>query len=407
MYDLAIIGGGIVGLSTAWNLLSEYPNVSILLLEKEASWANHQTSHNSGVIHSGIYYKPGSLKAKLAREGNLAMKRFGDKYGIAYENCGKVIVAANQEEIPLLDALFQRGLENGLEIRQIDRVELREIEPYVNGVAGIFVPSTGIVNYRAVCETLVSLLRQAGADLRLHTQVESARDTSDCVEIHTNRETLRAHFLISCAGLYSDRIAKSSGMKLDMKIVPFRGEYYELKPERRYLVKNLIYPVPNPNFPFLGVHFTRMIDGRVVVGPNAVLSLKREGYTRSEWDLRDMADIFGYGGFWRLASKYWKYGLDEMIRSYSKKAFLRSIQRLMPDIQLEDLIEAPAGVRAQALESDGNLVDDFYITSEKRMIHVCNAPSPAATASLLIGREIVKRVGEQFFSEYEQRVGSL
>jgi (S)-2-hydroxyglutarate dehydrogenase len=395
MYDFAIIGGGIVGLSTGMALSQRDPNARILVLEKEGSWATHQTGHNSGVIHSGIYYKPGSLKAKFAREGSRSMVEFCEEYGIEHEICGKVIVATNQEELPLLQNLYQRGLANGLKIYRINKEQLKEVEPHVNGLAAIRVPVAGIVNYKQVCETFASIIAKNGGDLRLGAKVNRFIETNDGVQIETDKGSFQARFLINCGGLHSDRVARSGGMETDMKIVPFRGEYYELKPEKRYLVKHLIYPVPNPAFPFLGVHYTRMIGGHVEAGPNAVLSLKREGYKKTDLNLRDFVEVMTYPGFWKLAAKYWKEGMEEMVRSFSKAAFVRSLQQLIPEIQAEDLEPAPAGVRAQALKPDGSLVDDFHILSGKNSIHVCNAPSPAATASIQIGKAVVERVPER------------
>lgn len=395
MYDFAIIGGGIVGLSTGMALSQRDPNARILVLEKEDSWAKHQTGHNSGVIHSGIYYKPGSLKAKFAREGSRSMVEFCEEYRIEHEICGKVIVATNQEELPLLQNLYQRGLANGLKIYRINKEQLKEVEPHVNGLAAIRVPVAGIVNYKQVCETFATIIAKNGGDLRLGTKVNRFIETNDGVQIETDKGSFQARFLINCGGLHSDRVARSGGMETDMKIVPFRGEYYELKPEKRYLVKHLIYPVPNPAFPFLGVHYTRMIGGHVEAGPNAVLSLKREGYKKTDLNLRDFVEVMTYPGFWKLAAKYWKEGMEEMVRSFSKAAFVRSLQQLIPEIQPEDLEPAPAGVRAQALKPDGSLVDDFHILSGKNSIHVCNAPSPAATASIQIGKAVVERVPER------------
>lgn len=394
MYDFAIVGGGIVGLSTGMALSQRYPHAKILVLEKEQSWANHQTGHNSGVIHSGIYYAPGSYKAKFATEGSRSMVEFCREHGIEHEICGKVIVATKKEELPLMDNLFQRGLANGLAIAKIGAEELREIEPHVNGLAAIRVPMAGIVNYKQVCQTFAAMIAKQGGDLHLNTKVIRMLETEKGVEIITNQGTFTASFVINCAGLHSDRVAKNAGLKTDMKIVPFRGEYYELKPDKRYLVKHLIYPVPNPAFPFLGVHYTRMIGGHVEAGPNAVLSLKREGYYKSDFNLKDFAEVMTYPGFWKLASKYWKEGMEEMVRSFSKAAFVKSLQELIPEIQAEDLEPAPAGVRAQALKPDGGLVDDFHFIDGKKSIHVCNAPSPAATASIQIGRAVVQRIPE-------------
>jgi len=395
MYDFAIVGGGIVGLSTGMALSQRYPNAGILVLEKEDSWAKHQTGHNSGVIHSGIYYKPGSFKAKFAKAGSRSMVEFCQEHGIEHDICGKVITATKPEELPLLDNLYERGLANGLAITKIGAAELKEIEPHVNGLAAIRVPMAGIVNYKQVCETFAAIIDKNGGDLRLNTAVERVIETDRGVQIETNRGSFQARFFINCSGLHSDRVVKNSGLNTDMKIVPFRGEYYELIPEKRYLVKHLIYPVPNPAFPFLGVHFTRMIGGHVEAGPNAVLSLKREGYKKTDFDLRDFSEIMTYPGFWKLAGKYWKEGLEEMVRSFSKAAFVRSLQELIPEVQAEDLVPAAAGVRAQALKADGSLVDDFHFIAGKHSIHVCNAPSPAATASIEIGKVVAERVEEQ------------
>ncbi|RXT09109.1 L-2-hydroxyglutarate oxidase [Ammoniphilus sp. CFH 90114] len=394
MYDFAIVGGGIVGLSTGMALSKRYPKARILVLEKESQWAKHQTGHNSGVIHSGIYYKPGSFKAKFARAGSNSMVEFCKEYGIEHEICGKVIVATKPEEVPLMDNLFQRGLDNGLDISKIGKEELKEREPHVNGLGAILVPMAGIVNYKQVCETFADIIQKNGGDLRLNTTVQKIHETKGEVVIETSAGTFRSKFLISCAGLHSDRVTRSAGVDTDLKIVPFRGEYYQLKHDKRHLVKHLIYPVPNPAFPFLGVHYTRMVGGHVEAGPNAVLSFKREGYTKTDIDIKDLMEVMTYPGFWKLASKYWKEGAGEMIRSFSKQAFVRSLQELIPEIQADDLETAPAGVRAQALKSDGTLVDDFHILTGKSSIHVCNAPSPAATASIEIGKYITEQIPE-------------
>ncbi|MBI1881231.1 MAG: L-2-hydroxyglutarate oxidase [Chloroflexi bacterium] len=397
MYDFAIIGGGIVGLSTGMALGQRYPDARILVLEKEKDWAFHQTGHNSGVIHSGIYYKPRSLKAKLGREGNRSMVEFCQQHGIKYEVCGKVIVATEPQELPLLENLYQRGLTNGLNVRKIGPEELKAIELHVNGRAGIQVPSTGIVNFKQVAETFARLIREQGGTLQLNTEVEKIIENGQDVVIESTNGTFQTRCLINCAGLHSDRVARLGQAKTNMKIVPFRGEYYDLKPEKRYLVKNLIYPVPNPNFPFLGVHFTRMIDGSVHAGPNAVLSFKREGYKKSDFDLRDFIEVMTYPAFWKLARQNWQEGAKEIIRSFSKAAFVRSMQQLIPEIQADDVIPGHAGVRAQALMDDGRLMDDFVIIPGHNSIHVCNAPSPAATASIEIGKAVAAQIPEQQF----------
>ena len=392
MYDFVIIGGGIVGLSTAMALGQTYPRGKIAVLEKESQWAFHQTGHNSGVIHSGIYYKPGGFKARFCREGNRSMVAFCQEHNIDYDICGKVIVAVEESELPLLENLYQRGLKNGLKVSKISAAEVKEIEPHVRCLAGLHVPSTGIVNYQQVSQKYADLIRLQGGDLYLNTKVVKIISTSNSNLLETTQGEFATRFVINCAGLYSDRVAKLGKVKPQAKIVPFRGEYYELKPEKRHLVKTLIYPVPNPEFPFLGVHFTRMIDGSVHAGPNAVLSFKREGYQKTDFELRDFAEVMTYPGFWRLAAKHADEGIQEIIRSFSKAAFVRSLQRLIPEVQAEDLLPTPAGVRAQALMNNGKLVDDFLILSNKNSVHVCNAPSPAATSSLEIGKAIVERI---------------
>ncbi|MEX2415361.1 MAG: L-2-hydroxyglutarate oxidase [Paenibacillaceae bacterium] len=392
MYDYLIIGGGIVGLSTGMALLNDNPNAKVLILEKDDSWAKQQTGHNSGVIHSGIYYKPGSFKAKFAREGNHSMVEFCQQHGIEYDICGKVIVATKEEELPLLEHLFKRGVDNELNITKISAEQLKEIEPHVNGLAAVQLPNVGIVNYKQVSEAFALIVQNKGGELLLNTKVGKISEFDNHVVVETNKGTFTTKFMINCAGLHSDRVLQNSGMQRDMKIIPFRGEYYEIKPEKRYLVKHLIYPVPNPSFPFLGVHFTRMIGGHVEAGPNAVLSFKREGYKKTDFSLRDFVDTMGYPGFWKLAGGYWKEGMAEMVRSFSKAAFVRSLQQLIPEIEGKDLTAADAGVRAQALKADGSLVDDFHLIYGKNSIHVCNAPSPAATASIQIGKSIVNYI---------------
>ncbi|NDI36893.1 L-2-hydroxyglutarate oxidase [Chengkuizengella sediminis] len=394
MDDITIIGGGIVGLSTAYALSERFPHARLRVIEKENQWAKHQTGNNSGVIHSGIYYTPGSLKARFAKTGSQQMKDFCARYDIDYDPCGKVIVATKETELSIMKNLYNRGLANGLDIIMIGPDQLKEEEPYVEGLQAIKVPQAGIVDYKQVCETLVLLLKNHGAEMLLNTEVKDILEHEQKVEVITNEKEFNTSYVVNCGGLHSDRLTKMTGLKPDLQIVPFRGEYYELIPEKHYLVKNLIYPVPNPDFPFLGVHFTRMMNGGVEAGPNAVLSLKREGYRKTDFDLRDFSEVMSFRGFWKLAAKYWQEGAKEMWRSYSKKAFVKSLQELIPSIQEGDLEPAPSGVRAQALQSNGKLVDDFYIVSGKRSIHVCNAPSPAATACFPIGREIAEKVPE-------------
>jgi L-2-hydroxyglutarate oxidase len=391
-FDYLVIGGGIVGLAVAWTLLEKKPGIRVALVEKEADWARHQTGRNSGVIHSGIYYQPESLKARLCREGNRRLLEFCALHGIRHEICGKLIVATSAAEIPGLHKLFERGVANGLAVRSLDASAVREIEPHVRCLQGVLVPSTGIVDFAGVCRTLAGLITAQGGELRLNTRVTGFHTGNSEATVETSAGALTARWVINCAGLHSDRIARLAGAKPDAQIVPFRGEYYQLKPERRNLVRNLVYPVPDPAFPFLGVHFTRMVDGSVHAGPNAVLSFKREGYDRTSFNLRDSLETLTYPGFWRLAARHAKSGLHEMYRSFSKLEFVRSLQRIVPEIQADDLVPAEAGVRAQALRSDGALVDDFMILSGPNAIHVCNAPSPAATASLEIGRTIVEQL---------------
>ena len=392
MFDVGVVGGGIVGLATAEALLRKRPGLRVAVLEKEASWAAHQTGNNSGVIHSGIYYKPGSFKAKFAKAGSHSIVAFCKRHGIEHDVCGKVIVATEDNELPQLDILYKRGLEHGLKVRRLSGDEVREFEPHVSAVGGIHVPSTGIVNYKQVCLKLAELVEGAGGELFLNTKVTGISHSSQGVVLATSRGSFECGYLVNCAGLHSDRVAKLEGTDPGAKIVPFRGEYYELVPEKRFLVKDLIYPVPNPDFPFLGVHFTRMIDGTVHAGPNAVLSFKREGYTKTDFDLRDLSEVMRYGGFWKLALKNMDEGIKEMVRSFSKGAFVKSLQKLIPEVQAEDVVPTHAGVRAQALKPDGALVDDFLIVEGQNALHVCNAPSPAATSSLEIGAYVAAKV---------------
>ncbi|WP_017726304.1 L-2-hydroxyglutarate oxidase [Halalkalibacterium ligniniphilum] len=392
MYDFTIIGGGIVGLAVGHAIYERYPRASVLIIEKEQQVAAHQTGHNSGVIHSGIYYKPGSFKAKFAKAGSQSMTAFCKEHDLDVDICGKVIVATKEKELPLLDNLYKRGLANGLDISMLNKEEVREVEPYVNGLAAISVPAAGIVSYKQVAEKLAELIIERGGEIQLATTVEAITENSEGAVVETDKGTFHTSYLINCAGLHSDRIAKLAGYHVDMKIVPFRGEYYKLRPEKRYLVNNLIYPVPNPDFPFLGVHFTRMIDGEVDAGPNAVLSFKREGYKKTDIDLKDLSEVLRYKGFWQLASKYLKEGTEEMIRSFSKKKFVENLQQLIPEVKEDDLVPGPSGVRAQALTADGKLVDDFQLIRGRNSLHVCNAPSPAATASLEIGKAIVEKI---------------
>jgi len=392
VFDVAIIGGGIVGLATGLKILERDPAKKICVLEKEPQVGAHQTGNNSGVIHSGLYYKPGSAKAKTCVEGARRMVEFCKTHNIAHEICGKVVVATNESELPALAELLRRGQANGVAgIVEIGPERLREIEPHVAGIKALWVPGTGIVDYVAVAKKYAELITKAGGTVRTGTRATGIRRSTDGEEIiSTNNGEIRAKLIVNCGGLLSDRVARMGGADPGAKIVPFRGEYYKLAPASHHLVKGLIYPVPDPRFPFLGVHFTRMIGGGVEAGPNAVLALKREGYTRFSFSLRDSFDTFTYPGFWKMAAKYWRTGLGEFHRSFSKAAFVRALQKLMPEIRAKDLEDGGAGVRAQALLPDGALVDDFKIVRESGAVHVLNAPSPAATASLCIGEQIAE-----------------
>ena len=390
-FDIVIIGGGIVGLSTAMHATRALPQLRLLLVEKEDAVARHQSGHNSGVIHSGIYYKPGSLKARFCVEGAAAMVEFCREHNLPHEICGKVIVATREEEIPRLNGLLERGQANGLAgLRMLQKEEVREIEPHCNALLGVLVPSTGIADYAAVSRKYAEIVIAQGGTVSTGTEVKrvSPRDSEMMVE--TTRGTFSAKYVINCAGLHSDRVSRMAGQKPEVKIVPFRGEYYFLIPEREHLVRTLIYPVPDPKFPFLGVHFTRRIQGGVDAGPNAVLALKQEGYKRTDFNLRDLAGTLTYPGFWHMAGKYWRDGASEYYRSLSKKAFVKALQQLVPEIVSSDLVPGGSGVRAQAVRPDGSLVDDFQFVLADKMLHVWNVPSPAATASLPIGRHIVE-----------------
>jgi L-2-hydroxyglutarate oxidase len=391
-YDLAVVGGGIIGLTTARELRRRFPSAAVVVLEKEDRIAAHQTGHNSGVIHSGIYYRPGSLKARLCRAGSESMVAFCREQGVPVEVCGKLIVATEPSELPRLEALLERGLANGLQVRRMGPAEAREREPHVRALAAIDVPSTGIVDFRQVCDALRKLLEADGVELRLGAEVRGLGRADGDHLLETGTGGVRAGYLINCAGLHSDRLARAAGADPGARIVPFRGEYYELVPSRRGLVHGLVYPVPDPAFPFLGVHLTRMIDGSVHIGPNAVPAGRREGYRKTALSARDLAATATWPGFWRLARRYWRTGSREIWRSLSKRAFVAEVRRLLPEIGPDDLEPAEAGVRAQALARDGKLVDDFLIVEGERATHVCNAPSPAATASLEIARHVVSRI---------------
>lgn len=395
VFDFVVIGGGIVGLSTARALLERNPGARLAVLEKEGGWAKHQTGHNSGVIHSGIYYKPGSLKARFCLEGARALVEFCQERGIDYEVCGKIIVATEPAELQLLDGLYERGLKNGLAVEKLDPKQLKEAEPHATGLAALHVPSTGIVDYTRVAGAFAAIVEEKGGQLRTGTAVQGVSEGRPGVEVRTNRGVIRTRTLVNCAGLHSDRVARLCGVDPATKIVPFRGEYYELRSEKRYLVKNLIYPVPNPNFPFLGVHFTRSVEGMVEAGPNAVLGLAREGYKKTDFVLKDFLEELTYPALWRLARTNWRTGVGEIHRSFSKKAFVRGLQKLVPEVAAGDVVPIAAGVRAQALTKEGKLVDDFLISEGENSVHVLNAPSPAATAAIPIGEEIARRTVER------------
>jgi len=384
-----IIGGGIVGLATAYRLGERFPGARIAVLEKESAVGQHQTGHNSGVLHSGLYYKPGSLRARLAVAGIRQMEEFCRENGIAHEICGKLVVAADDSEVPRLRDLEKRGAANGLEgLRWLDRDEMREIEPHVGGVAALRVPQEGIVDYTAVCDALAAKLSERGARVVTGARVKRLRWQGATWIVETTAGEFEADFLINCAGLHCDRVARMAGERLDMRIVPFRGEYFKLRPERQHLVRNLIYPVPDPRFPFLGVHFTRLIHGGVEAGPNAVLALAREGYRKTDFNARDLADALTYPGLWRFLRRYPSMCWYELRRSFSRQLFCRSLQRLVPEIQPGDLDTGGSGVRAQAIAPEGELVQDFHFIARPNALHVLNAPSPAATAALAIGAEI-------------------
>ena len=396
VYDVAIIGAGIVGLATALKLVQKY-QVSLVILEAEEEVAAHQTGHNSGVIHSGLYYKPGSLKALNCVTGREAMYRFCEENDIAHEHCGKVVVATSQEEIASLNMLEERGRANGLNgLRRLSASEINEFEPYVNGIDGLWVPQTGIVNYTDVSKAYAKLITEAGGEIRTNSKVTGFVQDNNSIRLETSQGDIETRNLINCAGLRSDRIAKMCGIDPGLQIIPFRGEYYEIIPEKEYLVKNLVYPVPDVRFPFLGVHFTRMIHGGVEAGPNAVLAFKREGYKKSDISIADTMYYGFFPGFWRMALKYWKMSIGEFYRSYNKAAFVKALQRLIPDLQMEDVHPAGSGVRAQALSRDGKLLDDFSIIEQPHQVHVLNAPSPAATASLSIGETIASKAEKNF-----------
>ena len=384
--DVVIVGGGIVGLATANSLLSNNPNIKLIVLEKESSLGAHQTGHNSGVIHSGLYYKPGSLKAKNCIEGYSKLIEFCREHDIAHEICGKIVVALSEQERSQLEMLRQRGEQNGLTgIRRLSKTEITEVEPHCTGIDGLFVPQTGIVDYGAMTMRLAERIQNFGGQILTNNEVIEITESANTVRVCTRA-------LITCGGLHSDRLAMQTQPDLDLRIIPFRGEYFELKESAKHLVRSLIYPVPDPNFPFLGVHFTRRIDGTIECGPNAVLAFAREGYRKTDISIREFAQTLAWPGFRKIALKYWRTGLGEYHRSFSKNAFVAALQKLVPEITANDLQPTGAGVRAQACSRSGSLLDDFEIRQKGRVVHVCNAPSPAATASLAIGDAIASRV---------------
>ena len=396
-YNVVVIGGGVVGLGVALEITRRFPRLRLLLLEKEDRVARHQSGHNSGVIHSGVYYKPGSLKARLCVTGAAAMVEFCREHGIAHDVCGKVIVATHADELPRLEELRKRGEANGLTgLRTIGPEELRDIEPHAAGLKALVVPATGITDYAAVCEKYAELISAGGGTVLTSAAVTGIRRTANEIVVETARGAFSTDSLINCAGLFSDRISRMAGDEPGVMIVPFRGEYYDLIPERASLVRALIYPVPDPRFPFLGVHFTRRITGKVDAGPNAVLALAREGYRHRDINVRDLASSLAFPGFWRMARQHWRNGLGEWHRSLSKPAFVRALQRLLPEVGENDLVPGGSGVRAQALKPDGALVDDFQFVPSGKVLHVLNVPSPAATASLAIGKAIVETAAASF-----------
>ena len=387
--DITIIGAGIVGLATAYKILEKKPDLNIQILEKEAGVSQHQTGNNSGVIHSGIYYRPGSLKARNCIYGYKLLLDFCDRNDIKYDICGKIIVATEIKEIQAMELLYQRGIDNGLQgLKLLKKEELKEYEPHVSGIAGIWVPQTGIIDFLKVSEKMAENILSKGAEIHFGQKVNGISKTGGGVVIETREERFESKIVINCAGLYSDRVARYTHKNIDVKIIPFRGEYYKVRPQRMNLVRNLIYPVPDPSFPFLGVHFTRMIDGGIEAGPNAVLAFAREGYRKSQVHPAELIESLTWPGFLKVASKYWKTGFGEMYRSFSKTAFTRALQKLIPEIRQDDLDTGGAGVRAQACDRKGGLLDDFLIYENEYAINVCNAPSPAATSSLSIGETI-------------------
>lgn len=391
-YDYCIIGGGIVGLATAMALLERRPGASLLILEKEASLGSHQTGHNSGVIHAGIYYAPGSLKADLCKRGAQATKDFCGAHGIAFEVCGKLLVASNDQEVQRMQALYERSQHNGLKVERLDADALREREPNIVGKGALFLDATGIVDYQQVCDAMAKVIRQAGGELRLSTTVRAIQEHGDHVAISADGNAWRARQLVACAGLQSDRLARLAGVRIDHQIIPFRGEYYRLPASKSQIVNHLIYPIPDPELPFLGVHLTRMIDGSVTVGPNAVLGFGRENYRKFSVNWRDVAEYARFPGFWKTLWNNLGSGTTEMKNSLFKRGYLEQCRKYCPSLEVEDLLPYEAGIRAQAVMRDGTLVHDFLFAETPRMVHVCNAPSPAATSAIPIGQMIAEKI---------------
>jgi len=395
-YDYLIVGGGIVGISTAWQLLQRYPDKRILVLEKESHYAGHQTGHNSGVIHAGVYYQPGSLKADFCRRGNEATIKFCLEHDIPYEQCGKLLVATNQNEYNLMEKLFERAEENQIEVEWLDRKQLKKREPNISGLGAFFVPQTGIVNYRKITNKMADLFKAHGGEVRLDCEVLGLEEKSNGLRVRTYLAEFKTRYLIACSGLMADRLVKMLGIQPDFQIIPFRGEYFQLPPHKSNIINHLIYPIPDPEMPFLGVHLTRMIDGTVTVGPNAVLGFKREGYQKTDVSFRDLKDMATFSGFWKVMQQNLKAGLSEFKNSIFKGGYLELVRKYCPQVTISDLTPYPAGVRAQAVAKDGTLIHDFLFVNTQRTFHVCNAPSPAATSAIPIGAHIVDRVEEIF-----------
>jgi L-2-hydroxyglutarate oxidase LhgO len=396
-YDIAIIGGGIIGLATAMRLTQEFPKHRVVVVEKEAEVARHQTGHNSGVIHAGIYYAPGSQKASWCYSGAKLLRQFCDEHGIKYEMCGKLIVATSEAELPRLEELYKRGAANGVEgLQMIDQGRLRELEPHTAGIKAIYSPNTGIIDYTKVAQAYATEMREGGGDLMTGAQVRKIAHKDSRLYLETTKGEIAARRVINCAGLHADRVARMMGVDTGVRIIPFRGEYFSIRPDRAHLVNSLIYPVPDPRFPFLGVHFTKRVNGSVEAGPNAVLAFAREGYKKTSFSPGHVAGLLTYSGFWRMSARYWKTGFQEQYRSMRKRVFLRSLQTLLPEIRMEDLADPGAGVRAQAVNRKGQLLQDFSIAESKDAIHVLNAPSPGATSSLNISRYIVDVAKKSF-----------